>query len=129
MGIIKYADIFGDLHLVAFCHRAQFGAIDWERAPAGQPLRIRGIACETHNCEDNECGPDWHARATAVASRRPERIVAGRSTTLTPSKSWHLHRQKPQGRKARRPADRAADEIRSCHQPQGGAGGRQRHDA
>jgi hypothetical protein len=72
MGIIKYADIFGDLHLVEFCHRAQFGPIDWEGVPAGQPLRIRGIACETHNCEDNECGPDWHARATAVASRRPE---------------------------------------------------------
>src|SRR5262249_3464828 len=30
MGIIKYADIFGDLHLVEFCHRAQFGPIDWE---------------------------------------------------------------------------------------------------
>jgi hypothetical protein len=73
MGIIKYADIFGDLHLVEFCHRAQFGAIDWEGAPAGQPLRIRGIACETHNCEDNECGPDWQARATVVASRRPEK--------------------------------------------------------
>ena len=72
MGIIKYADIFGDLHLVEFCHRAQFGAIDWEGAPAGQPLRIRGLACEAHNCEDNECGSDWHARATAVASRRPE---------------------------------------------------------
>ena len=72
MGIIKYADIFGDLHLVEFCHRAQFGPIDWEGVPAGQPLRIRGIACETHNCEDNACGPDWHARATAVASRRPE---------------------------------------------------------
>jgi hypothetical protein len=72
MGIVKYADIFGDLHLVEFCHRAQFGTIDWEGMPAGQPLRIRGIACETHNCEDNECGPDWHARATAVASRRPE---------------------------------------------------------
>jgi hypothetical protein len=71
MGIITYADIFGDLHLVEFCHRAQFGPIDWEGVPAGQPLRIRGIACETHNCEDNECGPDWRARATAVASRRP----------------------------------------------------------
>ena len=85
MGIIEYADIFGDLHLVEFCHRAQFGPIDWEGVPAGQPLRIRGVACETHNCEDNECGLDWHARATAVASRRPERsdmrreagIVAG----------------------------------------------------
>ena len=72
MGIITYADIFGDLHLVEFCHRAQFGPIDWEGVPAGQPLRIRGIACETHNCEDNECGADWQARATAVASRRPE---------------------------------------------------------
>jgi hypothetical protein len=72
MGIVKYADIFGDLHLVEFCHRAQFGAVDWEGAPAGQPLRIRGLACEAHNCEDNECGTDWRARATAVASRRPE---------------------------------------------------------
>ncbi len=72
MGIVTYADIFGDLHLVQFCHRAQFGPIDWEGIPAGQPLRIRGIACETHNCEDNECGADWQARATAVASRRPE---------------------------------------------------------
>src|SRR5262249_62028540 len=72
MGIIEYADIFGDIHLVEFCHRAQFRPIDWEGVPAGQPLRIRGIACETHNCEDNEGGPDWHAPATAVASRRPE---------------------------------------------------------
>src|SRR5215472_19285916 len=45
MGIITYADIFGDLHLVEFCHGAQFGPIDWEGVPAGQPLRIRGIAC------------------------------------------------------------------------------------
>jgi len=72
MGIIKYADIFGDLHLVEFCHRAQFGPIDWEGTPTGQPLRIRGIACDTHNCEDNECGADWQGRATAVAMRRPE---------------------------------------------------------
>src|SRR5262249_40275547 len=73
MGIITYADIFGDIHLVEFCHRAQFGAIDWEGVPAGQPLRIRGIACETHNCGDNECGADWHARATVLASRWSER--------------------------------------------------------
>jgi hypothetical protein len=72
MGIVKYADIFGDLHLVEFCHRAEFGPINWEGVPAGQPLRIRGIACEAHNCEDNECGADWRARATVVASRRPE---------------------------------------------------------
>jgi hypothetical protein len=71
MGIIKYADIFGDLHLVEFCHRAEFGPINWEGVPAGQPLRIR-VACESHNCEDNECGADWPARATVVASRKPE---------------------------------------------------------
>ena len=40
MGIIKYADIFGDLHLVEFCHRAHFGPIDWEGTPTGQPLRF-----------------------------------------------------------------------------------------
>src|SRR5262249_11601755 len=72
VGTLNWADIFGDPHLVDFCHRAQLGAIDGEGVPAGQPLRIRGIACETHNCEDNECSPDWHARATAVASRRPD---------------------------------------------------------
>jgi hypothetical protein len=75
MGIITYADIFGDLHLVQFCHRAQFGPIDWEGVPAGQPLRIRGIACETHNCEDNECGADWQARATAVAAGGPREAM------------------------------------------------------
>jgi hypothetical protein len=84
MGILKYADIFGDLHLVEFCHRAQFGAIDWEGAPAGQPLRIRGLACEMHNCEDNECGRDWHARATAVASRRPEASGMRREAGVVP---------------------------------------------
>ena len=82
MGIVKYADIFGDLHLVEFCHRAQFGAIDWEGAPAGQPLRINGIACDAHNCEDNECGADWHVRATAVASRRPEGAGARREAGI-----------------------------------------------
>src|SRR5262252_8067923 len=82
IGIIEYADIFGDIHLVEFCHRAQFGPIDWEGVPAGQPLRIRGVACETHNCEDNECGPDWHARATAVASRRPERSDTRREAEI-----------------------------------------------
>jgi hypothetical protein len=73
MGVVKYADVFGAMHLVEFCQRAEFGPIDWEGVPAGQPLRIRGIACESHNCEDNECGADWQARATAMASRRPER--------------------------------------------------------
>ena len=82
MGIIKYADIFGDVHLVEFCHRAQFGAIDWEGAPAGQPLRIRGLACETHNCEDNECGTAWHVRATAVASRGPEGTAVRREAGI-----------------------------------------------
>src|SRR5262249_9480386 len=39
MGILNSADIFGALHLVEFCPRAKFGVIDWEGAPAGQPLR------------------------------------------------------------------------------------------
>jgi len=82
MGIVRYADIFGDLHLVEFCHRAQFGVIDWEGAPVGQPLRINGIACDAHNCEDNECGPDWQVRATAVASRRPEGAGARREAEI-----------------------------------------------
>src|SRR5260370_25890294 len=72
MGICTSADFFGAPPAVEFCPRAKSGPMDWEGVPAGQPLRIRGIACETHNCEDNECGPDWRARATAVASRRPE---------------------------------------------------------
>src|SRR5262249_44472188 len=70
--LTTHTNFFGARPLVVFSPRAQFGPIDWEAPPAGQPLRIRGLACETHNCEDNECGPDWHARATAVASRRPE---------------------------------------------------------
>jgi hypothetical protein len=84
MGIVNYADIFGDRHLVEFCHRAQFGPIDWEGVPAGQPLQIRGIACETHNCEDNECGPDWQARALAVASRRFETSAPRREAGVVP---------------------------------------------
>ena len=66
MGTMRYADIFGDHHLVEFCHRAQFGPIDWEGVPIGQPLRIRGVACESHNCEDKECGPDWQVRANGT---------------------------------------------------------------
>jgi hypothetical protein len=66
MGVIRYADIFGDHHLVEFCHRAQFAPIDWEGVPIGQPLRIRGVACEAHNCEDNECGADWRVRANGT---------------------------------------------------------------
>ena len=30
VGIIRYADVFGDAHLEEFCHRAQFG--DMQRA-------------------------------------------------------------------------------------------------
>src|SRR5262249_6222619 len=72
MGIITSAVFSGATRVVEFCTGAHLAASVWEGAPAGQPLRIRGIACETHNCEDNECGADWHARAIAVASRRPE---------------------------------------------------------
>lgn len=64
IGIMRYADVFGDPHLEEFCHRAQFGDMDWNGWPAGQPLRVRGIACDNHNCADEHCGPDWRARAT-----------------------------------------------------------------
>jgi len=64
IGIMKYADVFGDPHLEEFCHRAQFGDMDWNGWPAGQPLRVRGIACDNHNCADEHCGPDWRERAT-----------------------------------------------------------------
>jgi hypothetical protein len=64
IGIIRYSDVFGDPHLEQFCHRAQFSDIDWNGWPAGQPLRIRGVACDDHNCADEHCGPDWRGRAT-----------------------------------------------------------------
>jgi len=64
IGIIRYVDVFGDPHLEEFCHRAQFGDIDWNGWPAGQPLRIHGIACHNHNCADEHCGSDWRERAT-----------------------------------------------------------------
>jgi hypothetical protein len=64
IGIIRYADVFGDPHLEEFCHRAQFVDMDWNGWPAGQPLRVRGIACDNHNCADEHCGPDWRERAT-----------------------------------------------------------------
>jgi hypothetical protein len=64
IGIIRYDDVFGDPHLEEFCHRAQFADIDWNGWPPGQPLRVRGIACDDHNCADEHCGPDWRERAT-----------------------------------------------------------------
>jgi len=64
IGIIRYTDVFGDPHLEEFCHRAQFGDIDWNGWPAGQPLRVHGVACDSHNCADEHCGPDWRKRAT-----------------------------------------------------------------
>jgi hypothetical protein len=64
IGIIRYLDVFGYPHLEEFCHRAQFVGIDWNGWPAGQPLRIPGIACDDHNCDDEHCGPHWRERAT-----------------------------------------------------------------
>jgi hypothetical protein len=64
IGIMRYADVFGDPHLEEFCHRAQFGDMDWNGWPAGQPLRVGSVACDNHNCADDHCGPDWRERAT-----------------------------------------------------------------
>jgi hypothetical protein len=63
IGIIRYLDVFGYPHLEEFCHRAQFADIDWNSWPAGQPLRVHGVACDDHNCDDEHCGPDWRERA------------------------------------------------------------------
>src|SRR5262245_62940520 len=41
IGILRYADVFGDPHLEEFCHRAQFGDMDWNGWPAGRPLHVR----------------------------------------------------------------------------------------
>jgi hypothetical protein len=65
IGIIRYFDVFGDPHLEEFCHHAQYGDMDWNGWPAGQPRRVRGVACKNHNCADEHCGPDWRERATA----------------------------------------------------------------
>jgi hypothetical protein len=58
VGIIRYYDIFGEPHLTEF-----FTPIDGDNFPIGQPLRIRGNQCPTHNCEDDECSADWKDRA------------------------------------------------------------------
>jgi len=64
IGIIRYADVFADPHLEEFCHRAHFGDMDWNGWPAGQPPRIPGIACDNHNCADDEYrGLDSRERA------------------------------------------------------------------
>src|SRR5262249_60376792 len=99
MGIITHADVFGHPHRVDFGPRAKFGPVDWEGAPAGQPLRIRGIACETHNCEDNECGADWHARATALASRWSERSNMRREAGVIAGAAAQRCRSRRQGAK------------------------------
>jgi hypothetical protein len=65
-GVIVYDDIFNEPHLSEFCYSAQFLYIDWERYPIGQPIRVRGLHCPEHNCEDEECGSDWRERITKL---------------------------------------------------------------
>jgi hypothetical protein len=65
-GVARYNDVFGYPHLVEFCHIAFLPSINWEAFPAGQPLRISGIQCPDHNCEDEECGDDWKDRAKGL---------------------------------------------------------------
>jgi hypothetical protein len=66
-GIIKYRDVFGDPHFTEYCYAFIFREpLDWDNYPAGQPIRIPGATidqCAKHNCEDDECGPDWKTRA------------------------------------------------------------------
>lgn len=66
-GIFKYRDIFGDPHLTEYCF--SFFAdqpIDFDNYPIGQSIRVGGsidTRCAKHNCDDEDCGPDWKKRA------------------------------------------------------------------
>jgi hypothetical protein len=62
MGVIAYEDMFGIQHLTEFCYWGQYPYVDWENCPAGQPLTPMSSRCDTHNCEDDECGTDWRGR-------------------------------------------------------------------
>jgi hypothetical protein len=63
-GVIQYRDIFGQPHLVEFCYGVTPGFVDLKSYPMGQRIRLQGAPCETHNCQDDECGSDWEERAT-----------------------------------------------------------------
>ena len=70
-GIARYSDIYVYPHYFEYCYAFVFNNIvDWEGYPPGQAIRIPGITfvdkCATHNCEDDECGPDWRERANAM---------------------------------------------------------------
>jgi hypothetical protein len=64
VGIARYRDIFGRWHLTEYCYLARaMAAVDFQRFPAFQPLKVDGILCDKHNCADEECGGDWEERA------------------------------------------------------------------
>lgn len=65
-GIITYGDVFGEDHLTEFCYRGIFPYVDWAHWPIGKPIIPFRINCPDHNCEDDECGPGWRARAEAM---------------------------------------------------------------
>jgi hypothetical protein len=63
MGIAKYEDIFGYPHLSEFCFNIKPPTIDLAKYPIGQAVYLGGFPCDSHNCIDAECGPDWKRRA------------------------------------------------------------------
>jgi hypothetical protein len=63
LGVIKYRDVFGDLHLTEYCYAGMVPRFNVTDYPIGQPIRIWGAFCKNHNCSDDECGPDWKERA------------------------------------------------------------------
>jgi hypothetical protein len=63
LGVGKYQDVFGDHHFLEFCFAIQVPQVDYDNFPVGQPIRVPGTMCPTHNCSDEECGPDWEERA------------------------------------------------------------------
>lgn len=68
-GVIKYRDIVGAPHLVEYCLTPVAILIDYDNYPSASPIRVSGAVsnplCAKHNCEDEDCGPDWEKRAQA----------------------------------------------------------------
>lgn len=70
LGRASYYDIFNHLHFAEFCYAfVNPNRIDWQGYPPGNVIRVPGAAfgrCAGHNCEDDECGPEWRKRAEAM---------------------------------------------------------------
>ena len=63
-GIIKYSDIFKNSHITEFCTFVLIDKFkDFLSYAPGASIRVDTHACDSHNCIDEECGPNWRQRA------------------------------------------------------------------